>query len=367
MLNRLSIRGLRGLRDLTLTEPGRVNLIVGRNDTGKTTLLEAVRLLLTGDPRHMRRPNRSRIERVQTTYEESFGLAFYQGRVESGIRIVGHLGEIEVRATANIESVGREEPLLIDTHDRDEEGDPDESLLQTGNQIVIRVAANNDAFATVTFPFEESALRRAGLSTRRSFEGEPFPEMPTTLWLGTNRAEVWSHARRFSQLADRREAGPLIELLRRIEPRLKDIRVSLAPREAVSAGIATLKIDLQDGPLLPLESMGDGFASSIALVTAVAAATGGLCLIDEIENGIHYSILPSVWTAISDAVESYDTQVWATTHSLDCVAAAHEAFSNRPESLRVHRLSRHERGEVKVHTFDYSMLTRALESGWEVR
>ena len=237
MLNRLSIRGFRGLRDLTLTQAGRVNLIVGRNDTGKTTLLEAVRMLLTGDPRPMRRTSRSRIERAQTTYEESFGLAFYQGRVEPGIRIEGRLDAIDLCATAKIESVGREEPLLIDTDDRDEEGDPDQSLLQTGNQIVIRVVADRDAFATVTFPLEDNASGRARFSTRRSFGGKPFPEMPTVLWLGTNRAEVWSHARRFSQLADRREAGPLIELLRRIEPRLKDIRVSLGlPRVGSGRG-----------------------------------------------------------------------------------------------------------------------------------
>ena len=90
-------------------------------------------------------------------------------------------------------------------------------------------------------------------------------------------------------------------------------------------------------------------------------------MIDEIENGFHHSVLSLVWAAIGEAARRYDTQVFATTHSFECIEAAHEAFcENRPYAFRLHRLDRVE-NETKVITYDQETLGAAIRSGLEVR
>ena len=75
-----------------------------------------------------------------------------------------------------------------------------------------------------------------------------------------------------------------------------------------------------------------------------------------------------MWTAIAAAARRADAQVFATTHSLECVAAAHEAFkASGPYDLRVHRLDLDEDGAHRVATFDEEKLETALDLGWEVR
>lgn len=157
-------------------------------------------------------------------------------------------------------------------------------------------------------------------------------------------------------------------ILKEIEPRLQSLLILTERSESTKApSIAVLEVDLGLGQTFPLESMGDGFSSAIAILSAIGASKGGLCLIDEVENGIHYSMHEPIWRAVATAAEQYNTQVWATTHSYDCVNAIHEAFAEVPDALRVHRLDRQEDGVIAIHTFTHAMLGRALERGLEVR
>jgi len=90
-------------------------------------------------------------------------------------------------------------------------------------------------------------------------------------------------------------------------------------------------------------------------------------LIDEIENGLHHSILPRVWQAIGAAAQEFNTQVFATTHSLECIAAAHKAFmESESYDFRLHRLERKDE-KIRAVTYDQEDLNSAIETGFEVR
>ncbi len=158
----------------------------------------------------------------------------------------------------------------------------------------------------------------------------------------------------------------LLEVLKEIEPRLQSL-VVLTSQDEGFRGTAVLEVDLGLEQLLPLDSMGDGFSSIIAIISAIGAAESGICLIDEVENGIHYSLLTQMWRSAASAAEKYHSQLWATTHSYDCINSIYEAFSDAPGALRVHRLDRKPDGTVAVHTFTHAMLGRALERGLEAR
>jgi AAA15 family ATPase/GTPase len=113
--------------------------------------------------------------------------------------------------------------------------------------------------------------------------------------------------------------------------------------------------------------MGEGMARLASLVLAIGNAQGGVVLVDEIENGLHHSILPQVWQAIDKVSRQFATQVFATTHSLECITAAHQAFSESEHyAFRLHRLERVQ-DTIRAITYDQEALAAAIDTGLEVR
>ena len=104
-----------------------------------------------------------------------------------------------------------------------------------------------------------------------------------------------------------------------------------------------------------------------SLILAIADAENGIVLIDDIDHGLHTSVLEGVWQSISRVSREFNTQVFATTHSWECVVAAHEAFSkDLAYDFRLHRLDR-VNGDIKAVTYEQEELESAIGLQWEVR
>jgi AAA15 family ATPase/GTPase len=113
--------------------------------------------------------------------------------------------------------------------------------------------------------------------------------------------------------------------------------------------------------------MGEGIGRLLSIILAIANAKGGTILIDEIENGLHYSVLTDVWKAIADAARRVDVQIFATTHSQECIRAAHEAFENTEQyDFRYHRLEQ-VKDEIRAVTYDQETLATSDEMNLEMR
>src|SRR5262249_30830035 len=113
--------------------------------------------------------------------------------------------------------------------------------------------------------------------------------------------------------------------------------------------------------------MGEGMRRVLSMVLAIANAPGGVVLIDEVENGLHHSVMKEVWTAIALVARRMDAQVFATTHSYECITAAHEAFTARgPYDLRLYRLDRNN-GDIQVVGYDQETVGAAIDFYHEVR
>ena len=110
--------------------------------------------------------------------------------------------------------------------------------------------------------------------------------------------------------------------------------------------------------------MGEGMSRLARLVLGISAAPNGVVLIDEVENGIHHSELPKVWRVIDTAARQLSTQIFATTHSLECVRAAHESLAE--DDFRLHRLEANDDGNRCV-TYDPETIAAALEFNLEIR
>ena len=69
---------------------------------------------------------------------------------------------------------------------------------------------------------------------------------------------------------------------------------------------------------VPIGSLGDGMWRMLGLALALANAKGGVLLVDEIDTGLHYSVMEAMWRMVSERAAALDVQVFATTHSRDC-------------------------------------------------
>jgi predicted ATPase len=69
----------------------------------------------------------------------------------------------------------------------------------------------------------------------------------------------------------------------------------------------------------PIGSLGEGTIRMLALAIAMTQCRGGLLLVDEIDTGLHYSVLSRMWELVYRAAVEMDVQVFATTHSHDCI------------------------------------------------
>ena len=121
--------------------------------------------------------------------------------------------------------------------------------------------------------------------------------------------------------------------------------------------------DIGLSELVPLPLLGDGIARLARVVLGLAQAEGGVLLVDEIENGIHHSILPKMWHVIDEASKQFATQLFATTHSFECLEAADATVGPQ---LALHRLELDDL-HSKCVTYARDDIKAAVRHGLEVR
>jgi hypothetical protein len=357
MFAAISIQNFRCFERFSLESLDRINLIAGRNNVGKTALLEALFLLLGGT-------NVTLIVNIRTfrglkefpkdleAIRESLWHPLF-AKFESGatIHIRGSLASGEEH-TVELQLVPATSTLLpLDKENASDTDVQTDSVLGQAMQL---------RYTDVSGKTQSINMRISS----RGIQTNPPPEQPAFLGIflpARRRTTPQEDAERLGRLEMRGEPHDLVETLRIIEPRLKRLTT------IVSGGISMIYGAIGLGRLVPLPLMGDGLGRLASLFLAIANAPHGVVLIDEIENGLHHSILTQVWEAIGDAARRFDTQIVATTHSFGCIQAAHEAFEHSEQyDFRLHRLERSD-DTIQAITYDREALAAAMQADLEVR
>jgi hypothetical protein len=227
------------------------------------------------------------------------------------------------------------------------------SILQTAPDIPLKLEVDYKNVDGKEFTW---VFHRSGSNTPQFFSLSPIRVL-----IGNDPRPPQEDVQWFSKLDDVGRQDELVNTLQLIEPRLKQLAVSVAD------GIPMIYGDIGIGRRVPMSQMGEGMVRLLSLILEITNASGGSVLIDEIETGFHYSVMNSVWMTIAAAAHRSNTQIFATTHSFECIRAAHESFLLREEyDFRLHRLDRI-KGETRSVTYDSEMLAAAMASDFEVR
>jgi hypothetical protein len=137
----------------------------------------------------------------------------------------------------------------------------------------------------------------------------PAPPFPTFFHAARARPALKEEAERYGHLQLRGEQEIVLRALQQLEPRLRALEIAVVNGEPILHG------DIGLGRLMPIPLMGEGMVRLASVVAYIGTARNGVVLLDEIENGLHHSILGRVWGIIGEAARHFDTQVFATTHS----------------------------------------------------
>ena len=352
MLKSVSIRNFRVFHELSIDRLSRINLIAGRNNAGKTSLLEALFLLSGGgnpqmavNPYVTRGPDfppSSGREILKETLWKPMFTALDTNRIVEIAAVHAERGPLTLRML--LEGLRHIEiPLgnLSNFPTRVFHGEPALLLsFKSGSQSEV-----------------EGRIRVVGQSIQVQQPGtpEPFTAVILSTWMADNQKD----AELLGRLRRQKQGAQVLDALRIIEPRLQSIE------ENSASGSPMIWGDIGLPELVPLAMMGEGIVRLARLVLAIANAPGGLVLVDEIETGLHHSVLPDVWRAADEAAKESDTQVVATTHSYECIRAAHAALGSG-DGFLLHRLEASKKGNRCV-TYQPESIDAAMRHDLEVR
>lgn len=306
----------------------RINLIVGDSNVGKTGLLEGLVTLWGSTKQYSVLHNTFRMNFGDVaTAKENFWNWFYPEKNKS----------LAIALSSN--SVGKSEHKV--TLDKNfqrltEVFSPARVQVANGTTRVIE----SKKLEHMTLPPYELAILPIGIG---SYQGQ---------------IDLYNQV---SQLKDGEEQ--LIESLKVIEPRLSGLRYLKVPPSRDAMIYADVGLEYK----IPTTQFGHGFTRSMEMLSSLVLSDSDIMVADEIENGIHYSALGSVWKAIIDYAVKNDVQIFATTHSRECIAAAHEAMSEHEKyELNVIRLQ-NRKGEVVAINHNKEDIETAFDLGLPLR
>lgn len=171
------------------------------------------------------------------------------------------------------------------------------------------------------------------------------------------------YLQRYSDMVRENRKGELTNAINLILPKIKGVEILTD-----MMGVSYLSAVTTDGVQLPLHDLGGGGVRLSRLLLSFFTARDGLLLADEMENGIHHSVLREVWRFTRRWMREWNVQFVATTHSAECIEAAMTVFADAPEDLSIHNLFMNEAtGKVEAATFTGEALEGARDLDLEVR
>jgi hypothetical protein len=335
MFKSFAVKNFRCLNDFEVHGLARVNIFVGDNDTGKTALLEALfaHLLQTNV---MNLIALKAIRRtLGTAPDESFWQEFFTG-----------LDDAKEILLTSVDSEGksRKSRLTARVATQVSLGSPAASgdavpplmrppVLPSASSRVLRAEYFDDRSDTARV--NEVTLDPLKASFAQT--NPTSPDVRAYLFPVGGPSELETLAKHVSEILVRKQESLLVSIAKIVDERVQGLSV------VSLKGTSELYVDLGEPRLVPLNLFGSGVVRAIGIAAAIPNYANGALLVDEIETGIYYKRLPDFLKTVHQMAKASGVQVFATTHSAECIAAAIEAVAPdlaESDPLHVYKLVR---------------------------
>ena len=358
-IDSLSISRFKCLLELSLPCLSRITLLGGPNCMGKTSVLEAVFLFFDRyNPGLLLRQFGWRgYPSVALVPTELFGPFFFDFDLEREIVICLQSGKRREKVTITFVPQFRNGMI------------PAPAVEQRGQTPFVTTDARPVGEFALEFKYQEnrkdvevSQLTVAqGVLAMQSSKVRSESRRANIIFTG-HAGTSPSDAERFGNLDKDGRALEAVSFMKGFFPQLRGLSLIPGPDQKL-----LLYADVGLARKVPVGWAGEGLSRLLSIYLAINDARDGVVLIDEIGGGIHYSALPKVWRAVSEAAEKCGCQVIATTHSYECIRAARDGLQGllKPDFTYV-LLEKTDKGLVPK-CYPYDVLDEALEAGLELR
>jgi hypothetical protein len=366
-LSNLLVHNFRAFQHLSVEGLSDVNLIVGANNLGKSSLLEALHL-------YFLRGSRTRIPELLLAREE---FSFRRMRSRNSLRpqdvalayesLFFGRPKLETAPHLRIGPLNNEAPNLEITftwlREIIEEVDGGARL----RTVKAALEDEIEALPGLEISFDDRqilvSLERLDrdVAVRGRLAREPEVNVVHLPSQGLGRQEM---GRLWDTIALTEDEDTIVDALRSISPSIEKIVLVQTPNSRIER---TLMVKLEEfSEPVPFKSLGEGVEHLLSISLALIRARNGIILIDEVENGIHYSVQHSLWEMIFKQAKRWNIQAFATTHSWDCVEGFQSASSTSRGSASLFRLERRGAGIGAVR-FEPKEIEIARRESIEVR
>jgi AAA15 family ATPase/GTPase len=373
LIRDLTIKGYRCFEDFSMDGLTRVNLLVGNNNSGKTSFLEAVYLLVNQPPFYSKNLGKIIKEIFENRNEFSQHIGSYEGESTYVYKnyftdriFYGYTDNTDYKASiSSKQGYSMSIDILGDVFAYDI------SLQYSNNRSMFKMNQEKKRVVETFFEFSykglisesarelDESLSEDYIKQKTNFYGE----IQSSFFLSNHQVNLGKVSSLWDEIYLTSKEDIVIEALRIILPTVDRIGFS------VSEGFNNIRLKVKDHEKpIPLSSMGYGMNRILNLAIALVSTEKGVLLIDEIETGLHYEAQLDMWRLVLKTAQDLDVQVFATTHSWDCIAAFKEALQEL-EDQSVAKLFRLDSkyGKLRAVEYDAEEIRIAVNQGVEVR
>jgi AAA15 family ATPase/GTPase len=364
MLKSLKIKNFRCFEEFDLPQLGRVNLLVGKNNSGKTSILEAVHIL--------RSPNSMKPFLDILYYRGEYFWSEKDNRDSFDLRnlFMGHqINDESNFEISGIESEHKKEKFsfcstrisldeILKNIEKENEENNEIQIYNLGqkksheNNYLLKWEGINNSIFIWYFPTNTPTDRT-------------LLEQNNSRLVYLSSSNMSNVIAQFNDVVLTPQEDILYEALRIVEPGIERIApISDQGYRGHGNGGFVVAINKQR---VPIGSMGYGIWRMLEITLAMVNIPGGTLLIDEIDTGLHFSVMIDLWKLIYKTAKKLDIQVFATTHNSDCWKSLAEVANSDDiaiDDITIHRI---ERGKKQSIVFNEQEMAIAAERDIEVR
>ncbi|POO54306.1 hypothetical protein CPJ18_02050 [Agrobacterium rosae] len=355
----VKVENFRSFREITIPKFKRINIFGGFNGVGKTAMLEILFFLLDRrNPASLIKPlmfrrfaTSSPIDPLQFLHEEKLPHACVEwntphSRLRMDMAYELKPDDISVPVESNSLGLGLAGQFGTD------------SIFSTQKGLHISVTADGG-----TTPIERFFTMAAPAGLTGIMKQTDNSEVPLGEYVSTStRADAKQLAQMISTLVKSKRLREVVGYMRLLHSDLETF-MTLQDGEEVQVYAQML-----DGKMLPVQYMGDGFQNLLHTLCAIVRCANGVVFLDEIDAAIHYSVVTEAWKIISRAAADENCQIFATTHSRECIhsAALGVKQAGRSKDFQYIRLEKSSERHAVVH-YDIDELSSAENYDIEIR
>ncbi|MGN7479620.1 AAA family ATPase [Solibacillus silvestris] len=359
-LNAMHIHSFRGLTDVSLNNFSAINLFVGENNAGKTSLLEAVYLIANYSTKQgflklarMREQHFNPLIRATST-EELISWLFSETVKPIEIGYEWHKKEHYISC-----SLSEEEFILVQSGYDDEMEilDADEQIVK--NQIITIYEDENKHGQ----PIEHHLVNTSDKQFETIKKQENLFDCHFISAIDHRSAPLSPYL--IDDLVKDGERPLLIEALRQFDSKINGIELLMSKDRNRRRPVPYIQHETLG--LVPVSMFGDGVRKALVIASQVIRFKGGVILIDEIETGIHTKLIPVFFSWLTEICKEHNVQLFATTHSLEALDGMLKANAENTEHLSVYRMGMaNDKSQIKYFSGENLKVLR-YELGQDVR